>query len=275
MKRSLFVTVGLLAAAGAVAPASAQTPPSPVLRFENVCAQRSATFRVCASAEVFITSGNVLNFKVWNMNGHGQSAYAPASTAEAYADQYGGWHTITSVGISNLGYAVGNGANLSTAIYHSNGETRVLERWGTDASANSLQIAHTGADLDSGHREGIVGCFDPDRTGNQGHVQTCNSFPGEAYVLFQISGFTSLTLDGAAFEFHGQQVAANNCNINNFNGNCTSESLKGLGTSSITLDPELEHVVPEPITMVLLGSGLLGLGAARARRRRLDGQDAA
>jgi hypothetical protein len=299
MKRSLFLAAGLLAAAGAVAPASAETV-NTIMFFENVCAQRTATFRVCASAEVFITEGNVLNFKVWNMNGYvadgDAGAYSPASTAAAYADQYGGWHTITSVGISNLAYTLGGGENLTSAVYHSQTD-RTLTRWESATGANSLQVAHTGTSTD-GHHEGIVGCFDPDRNGKQQHVETCDSYPGESYVLFQIRGFQTITLDHARFEFHSQQVASDKCKFDKWDEEkCTSESLKGssvatrITTTIIEVPPTDEPprddpptddpprddpptvVVPEPMTMILLGSGLLGLGAARARRRREDGTE--
>jgi hypothetical protein len=80
-------------------------------------------------------------------------------------------------------------------------------------------------------------------------------------VEFTISGFSSLSLNGGLFEFHGQQVAYSNCLVFDPNNNaCTDNSLKGSGPPT--------EVVPEPITMILLGSGLLGVGGAARRRRR-------
>jgi hypothetical protein len=49
-----------------------------------------------------------------------------------------------------------------------------------------------------------------------------------------------------------------------FGGGCTTASVDG------TLAGTCQTVVPEPITIVLLGTGLAGLGAIRARRRKKD-----
>jgi hypothetical protein len=88
-------------------------------------------------------------------------------------------------------------------------------------------------------------------------------------VQSTITGCTTLSLDGAVFEFHGQQIASSQCNLDNWSNRCTEDSLKGSGSGTPT-DTLPTHVVPEPMTMILLASGLAGMGVAQRRRRKLE-----
>jgi hypothetical protein len=210
-------------------------------------------FKICTSAEVSYNAGTgTLFFKVRNLN---QSSQAAPSMAD-YQSATGGWHTITAIGLSNMAnhYTVLNqGLNLS--VFGTDGVELSPSYWSVGAS--SLQIQHTGAGT-QGHKQGIVGGFDPG-PGNAEHMRTV----GGDYVLFQLSGFGSFSFnESAVFEWHSQQVAFGDCDVNNWSDRCTDDSIKG------TLPPT--EVVPEPISMVLLGTGLAGVAAARRRRNQLS-----
>lgn len=219
----------------------------------------SSAFRACSSAEVsYDAATGTLVMNVMNLN------ESTDWNMEDYASDTGGWHTIHAVGLSNLVYSIGTGGLSLNMFYDENGDGTLEELdpmyWNLNAS--TLQIENTAASTDQGHLQGIVGAMDPGPA-NKEHLQTTLG----SYVQFQISGFTDLVLaDGSSFEWHSVQVAAENCMPSNgteFSGDeecLTVNSLKGEAA-----------VVPEPITLLLLGSGLAGVGGVAARKRRNEG----
>ena len=242
--RSFLAAAAFLAVAAV--PASAQN-----FTYYNICGVSDGTsLRICASADLTL-SGSTLTMRVWNMEVDG------ASGVGSYASEFGGWHTITSVGLQYVGSGVAASGDFTNARYvFGTGTTdyRNLTYWrgSEDGGRNPLQV-----DLGSvtqGHKDGIVGCVDPGPT-SAGHVMTCDSYGFMPYVEFTFTDVDP-NLDFAQyyFEFHGQQMV---------NG----RSAKGSGPGTPT------EVVPEPITMVLLASGLAGVGGVGVRRRRREDQD--
>jgi hypothetical protein len=238
----------------------------------DVCgsAAMTSTFKVCASAEVFLNAaGDELSIRVWNRS---QVTTPFTSVSDAYTSEWGGWHTITQIGIENVAYSPEIGDyNVQARHYHGAGALTdskgdkydLLTKWDDDGGASSLQIKNLGASTANGQKGGIVGCFDPTPNGNANHVATCDTHPDAAYVEFIISGFDSLDLTGALFSFHSQQVATSKCDVTKWKDACTEDSGKGRG-------PGDESTVPEPMTMILLGTGMAGVGAMRRRRRTQD-----
>jgi hypothetical protein len=235
----------------------AARPAAAQVSFYNVCSPGS--FHVCASAEVSLVGGNMV-MKVWNMNQYGLTGAVPDMSA--YGSEFGGWGTITAVGLNGVGYTLPDNSKPTVSAAYWNGtSTTALSLWGTDAVANSIQIYNTGADADKGHKEGIVGCSDPGPL-KAGHVATCGSYPTNPYVEFTFTGLQNINLDNATFAFHAQQVANENCTPTSYESSCLfANSLKADGSGGGNM------VTPEPVSTMLVGTGLLGLAAARRRKK--------
>ena len=243
MRRLRLITLLVGPLALFSAPAAAQD-----FVYYNVCGVADGTsLRICASADLTLT-GSTLSMRVWNMETLGSTG------AGSYATTFGGWHTITSVGLQYMGGGTAGSGNFTQARYifgTGAADSRTLTYWNgvEDGARNPLQVEL--GSTTQGHKDGIVGCRDPGPS-NAGHVMTCNSYGFMPYVEFTFEDVDP-TLDFAQynFEFHGQQM---------LNG----RSAKGSGPG------EPGEVVPEPITMVLLGTGLAGIGGVNLRRRRKD-----
>ena len=228
----------------AAAPASAQH-----WVYYNVCdgARGNAALRVCASADLSLV-GSTLQMRVWNMETAGNTGVG------SYSTEFGGWHTIVSVGLEYMGSGTAASGQLSSAHYvfgSEAGSSQALSFWHdvSGSDLNPLRVELGG--ITETYREGIVGCVDPGPDRYM-HVQTCNSYGFSPYVLFTFSGVNpNIDLRQYNFEFMSAQLT------DGYWAKASGSGVAGPG-----------NVVPEPITMVLLGSGLLGVGGVNLRRRR-------
>ena len=260
MKFGWKVVVALLAL-GVAAPVEAQ------YKFHNICS--AGSLRVCASADVTIGESNNLIINVWNLSEPALGLTGRPTDMSSYSTPTGGWHTITAIGLANVNYTldVKTYAWVDPQFYDGTNYT-LLPKWLGVADASSLSLTNTGADVTGGsatdHREGIVGCYDPGPDGS-GHAQTCSSYPVAPYVQFTLQGYGKMDLSNATFMFQSQQVAYEHCDPSNW------DSQACLG-NTVTASGAPTEVVPEPITLVLMGSGLVGVGAARRRRRKQESE---
>lgn len=239
-KRSLAVAIVALAL-------SAGSGSAQQYIYYNACgAAEGTSLRVCGSADVFLT-GSTLTMRVWNME------VAGASGISSYASEFGGWHTITAVGLEYTGSNHGGWGMLEGAKYvfgENEADFTMLNYWrGVDDGGRNPLKVQLGSSTGS-QQEGIIGCTDPS-AGRGTYVQTCGSYGFMPFAEFTFTVDPAIALKHYNFEFFGQQIAG---------GYGAKVSGSGVPT----------EVVPEPVTMLLMGTGLAGIGGAGWRRRRKD-----
>ena len=210
--------------------------------FDNYCV--SGAFPVCASVRVFAHENN-LTLQVWNLEG-------PLASGGL-----GTPHTLTSVGLYHAGTAwTGTVVGFNSYYVTGGGATSLNSLWSQPASdIGTLAGIDVEASAGASGNDGIIGCTNP---GGGDKVATCLSFPGTPYVQFDFSLSTSFALNDLELRWHSQQA-----------GPDAERSLK-CDTGGAGDYPECS-VVPEPVTMALLATGLAGIGGAGFLRRRRRG----
>jgi hypothetical protein len=148
----------------------------------------------------------------------------------------------------NAWYVTGAGAE-DISNYWKIGSAQI----GTRASIE-LELA-----TDSKGNQGIVGC--PPPPGGLIKWETCTSFPNPAYVQFDFSLDEAFTLANLEMRWHSLQVGPDE----EISLKCDTGLPDGDGGSYGPC-----QVVPEPVTIALVGSGLVGLGIARRRKKNGD-----
>jgi hypothetical protein len=234
-KRSL-VAYGVAVALLAPAVAKAET-----FNFDNYCI--TGGFPVCAS--VRLTSvGNHLTMQVWNLNG-----------------TLGLTHTITSVGLYHNTTAFTGQVDQFHVNYVNGGSTDITKYWSTKGATDIKTLGGVNVELAEGTKgnNGIIGCTNP---GGGTKWATCNTFPNQAYVQFDFTfkNNAHFSLDGVELRWHSQQIVQVGSLKCDTGGNGDYPPCEG-------------HVVPEPMTMALLATGLMGLGGSGfVIRRRKKGE---
>lgn len=234
LKRAAYAAIGV----GVFAqPAKAQTE---TFNFDNYCIMGS--WQVCAS--VRLTSvGNTLTMQVWNLEG-----------------MLGQTHTIGAIGLYHSGsffdwqreVSSWNVRHYLTATDYND----ISSSWSERQAEQIETLAGVNLELSEGARgnSGIAGC-----TALDGGTKwrTCNSFDDAPFVQFQFTFRNNqhFGLNNVELRWHSQQTGADQ-----------EDSLK-CDTGGAGDYPPCT-AVPEPTTMVLLGTGMAGIGAMARRRRK-------
>ncbi|MGH7476883.1 MAG: PEP-CTERM sorting domain-containing protein [Longimicrobiales bacterium] len=240
MKKRILFTLALLPAFGA---ADVHAAPTGFQAAHNICTP--GALRACASIQLttFDAGGGATLLRLWVRNQQG--FIAPDNTGGSLLNVIG--LTLPFVPSAVNGFSVGTVGTVG-----------VFGSPGTFWTVNPPAVGVNGplefvASADGQARGGIRGC-DPSSPQPSIRFETC----GLGAVVFQFSIPETVTAGQAQFAFK----ARNTVNANDTGGNLAECRME---------DANCVSAAPEPITMVLLGTGLLGVGGAVHRRRRKNG----
>jgi hypothetical protein len=263
MRNGLSVLAGIgLATVLVQAPAQATIP-------ETRCS--TGALVACAAVQFSVANAGTTASPDWQVTVYAWNLFGDSHYPTGLSS------VITYVGLASN---VWDGTfNVASATF--NGSPVNWKSAGNDTPSNLGIGLDLGAKVDNGINDGLVGCH---QTPAGSQLPTCysdltkalkvvfNTFVPETTYdvhhhqhITQVSGaFVLNNTDEGYWEVHGQQFNRTNCSLWwNSNGASTdSLGTGGCGNTSIT---------PEPVSMALVGTGLVGMGLARLRRRRKDG----
>ena len=254
-----------------------QAAASDTYQWWNVCG--GTAFNTCASVDISLVSTGRMRMRVWNRSGSPDATGALTPTSTVF----------TAIGFYNIGQVSANATSLAmSGGVHLNDYGQAPDEWrlrndervrnnGSIDESGNLQIGggvrlEMAASTDNGVDDGIIRDCAPDSQfpggTNNFWANPCAGAPNwmsdAGWIVFEFD-FTGSwgSLATTQINIHGQNGP------NDWSTHCISG---GNNANCFDLPPETE-VVPEPITMILVGTGLVGVGAAR-RRRRKDQLDA-
>lgn len=234
MTRTTRALLGAAFFAGAAAPAGAQT-----FDFGTICgANNGATSCATVSGQVF---ASYLEVKVQNAEGLGLPGEASRITGVGI--YYFGTPSMGPMGVLNTTNAYRPGGGWSNGFGNGGG---ALDNPGPQGAEFWLVAANAAG--------GIFGCTDP--TGNNKDVGSC---AGPITFRFDFASGTNLVDAGRIeFAFRAQSVGVDG-------EQSTKCYTSDAATSAMACAPFI--TTPEPATVVLMASGLLGVFGVTLRRR--------